>query len=101
LAGSRRGQSGFRDVALRYVRIDWQIALVIVAKPGLIRFHYFSGMDSLAHVMSKARRYFFAATNVSMVSIHLKRISFHSNAMQNGHVSFYRFKNQPIEIDFH
>ena len=40
-----------------------------LSKPALVGFHDLSGVDSLPYIVNKTRRYFFAATNVAIVSI--------------------------------
>ena len=40
-----------------------------ITKPGLVRFHYPSGIDSLAHIVTKMCRHFFAAANIPVISV--------------------------------
>ena len=40
-----------------------------LSKPRLVRFHDFSGMNSMSYVVSEACRYFAAVTNISVISI--------------------------------
>jgi hypothetical protein len=40
-----------------------------LAKPGLVRFHYFPGMGSLPYILSKSACHFGATTNVAVICI--------------------------------
>ena len=59
----------FRIRDLMHYTDPVSLYIITHAKPGLVRFHYFSGMDSLSHVVRKTFRHFIATTNISLIGI--------------------------------